>query len=167
MTEHRRKFSPQFKAEAVQMVISTGRPIAEVARDLGIGDGTLGNWVNAWRRENPEPDQPLSPVERARVKELEDEVRRLRMENEFLKSSSLLRAGAAVAERCAVIDTEKANYKIAWMCRLLGVPRSSYYAWRNRAGTATTARRRELSVLVRAASEAGRGAYGCRGWQRS
>src|SRR5215471_11008573 len=85
MPEHRRKFSPQFKAEAVQMVISTGKPIAEVARDLGIHDGTLGNWVNAWRRENPEPDQPLSPVERARVKELEAEVARLRMENEFLK----------------------------------------------------------------------------------
>ena len=77
MPEHRRKFSPQFKAEAVQMVIETGKPIAEVARDLGIHDGTLGNWVNAWRRENPEPDQPLSPVERARVKELEAEVARL------------------------------------------------------------------------------------------
>ena len=88
MPEHRRKFSPQFKAEAVQMVISTGRPIAEVARDLGIGDGTVGNWVNAWRREHPEPDQPLSPVERARVKELEDEVVRLRMENEFLKKAA-------------------------------------------------------------------------------
>ena len=85
MPEHRRKFSPQFKAEAVQMVISTGRPIAEVARDLGVDDGTLGNWVNAWRRDHPEPDQPLSPVERARVKELEEENRRLRMENEFLK----------------------------------------------------------------------------------
>jgi transposase-like protein len=85
MTEHRRKFSPQFRAEAVQMVVSTGKPIAAVARDLGIGDGTLGNWVNAWRRENPEPDQPVSPLERARVKELEDEVARLRMENEFLK----------------------------------------------------------------------------------
>jgi transposase len=84
MPGHRRKFSPQFKA--VQMVISTGKPIAEVARDLGIHDGTLGNWVNAWRREHPEPDQPLSPVERARVKELEDENRRLRMENEFLES---------------------------------------------------------------------------------
>jgi transposase-like protein len=48
MPEHRRKFSPQFKAEAVQMVIETGRPIAEVARDLGIHDGTLGNWVTAW-----------------------------------------------------------------------------------------------------------------------
>jgi transposase len=85
MPEHRRKFSPQFKAEAVQMVIETGKPIAQVARDLGIHDGTLRNWVNAWRRQHPEPDQPLSPVEHARVKELEDEVARLRMENEFLK----------------------------------------------------------------------------------
>ena len=88
MTEHRRRFSPQFKAEAVQMVISTGRPIAEIARDLAIHDGTLGNWVNAWRQENPEPDQPLSPVERARVKELGDEVRRLRMGNEFVKKAA-------------------------------------------------------------------------------
>jgi transposase-like protein len=88
MTEHRRKFSPQFRAEAVQMVIETGKPIAEVARDLGVHDGTLGNWVNAWRRENPVPDQALSPVERARVKELEDENRRLRMENEFLKKAA-------------------------------------------------------------------------------
>ena len=88
MPERRRKFSPQFKAEAVQMVIETGKPIAEVARDLGIHDGTLGNWVNAYRRAHPEPDQPLSPVERVRVEELEDEVRRLRLENEFLKKAA-------------------------------------------------------------------------------
>src|ERR671932_1935315 len=85
MPEQRRRFSPQFKAEAVQMVIETGKPIAEVARDLGIHDGTLGKWVNAWRRAHPDPDEPLTPVERARVTELEDEIRRLRMENEFLK----------------------------------------------------------------------------------
>jgi transposase len=48
----------------------------------------LGNWVNAWRHEHPEPDQPVSPVERARVKELEDDVARLRMENEFLKKAA-------------------------------------------------------------------------------
>jgi len=47
--EQRRRFSPQFKAEAVQMVLETGKPIAEVARELQIHDGTLGNWVNAGR----------------------------------------------------------------------------------------------------------------------
>ena len=61
-----------------------------------------------------------------------------------------------------MIDAEKANYKIAWMCRLLGVPRSSFYAWRNKAETATAARRRELAAQVRRVFEAGRGAYGCR-----
>ena len=61
-----------------------------------------------------------------------------------------------------MIGAEKANYKIAWMCRLLGVPRSSFYAWRNRAESATAARRRELAVQVRRVFEAGRGAYGCR-----
>jgi transposase InsO family protein len=61
-----------------------------------------------------------------------------------------------------VIDAEKANCKIAWMCRLLGVPRSSFYAWRNRAETATAARRRELAAHVRRVFKAGRGAYGCR-----
>lgn len=61
-----------------------------------------------------------------------------------------------------MIDAEKATYKIAWMCRLLGVPRSSFYAWRNRAETATAARRRELGGHVHRVFEAGRGAYGCR-----
>ena len=61
-----------------------------------------------------------------------------------------------------MIDAEKANYKIAWMCALLGVPRSSFYAWRNKAETPTAARRRELAVQVRRVFDAGRGAYGCR-----
>jgi transposase-like protein len=88
MPEHRRQFSPQFKAEAVQMVVESGRPIAQVARDLGIHDGTLGNWVNAWRREHVEPQSGASPTEPARVKEMEEEIRRLRMENEFLKKAA-------------------------------------------------------------------------------
>jgi len=44
--------------------------------------------LNAWRHEHPEPDQAPSPVERARVRELEEENRRLRMENEFLKKAA-------------------------------------------------------------------------------
>jgi transposase-like protein len=88
VAQKRRKFSPQFKAEAVQLVVQTGRPIAEVARELGIHDGTLGNWVNAWRRDNPEPEESLTPTDRVRLAELEDENRRLRLENEFLKKAA-------------------------------------------------------------------------------
>ena len=88
MAERRRRFSPQFKAEAVQLVIETGKPVAEVARDLGVSDGTLGNWVKAWRDANPEREPKLSLVERARMNELEEENRRLRMENEFLKKAA-------------------------------------------------------------------------------
>ncbi len=43
MARHRRRFSPQFKAEAAQVVIVTGRPIAGIARELEAGEGTLGN----------------------------------------------------------------------------------------------------------------------------
>ena len=88
MAQKRRKFSPQFKAEAVQFVLETGRPIAEIARELEVNEGTLGNWVNEWKRENPEPEKTLTPVERARVAEMEDESRRLRLENEFLKKAA-------------------------------------------------------------------------------
>ena len=88
MSERRRKFSSQFKAEAVQLVLETGRPIAEIARELQINEGTLGNWVNTWRRDHPEPEPEMTPVERARVSEMEAEIRRLRMENEFLKKAA-------------------------------------------------------------------------------
>jgi transposase len=88
MSQGRRKFSHQFKAEAVQLVLETGRPIAEITRELEVNEGTLGNWVNTWRRENPEPEPELTPVERAKVKMMEDEIRRLRLENEFLKKAA-------------------------------------------------------------------------------
>ena len=44
--------------------------------------------MNAWRQAHPQPEASDSPVERARVKEMEDEIRRLRMENEFLKKAA-------------------------------------------------------------------------------
>src|SRR5699024_9154806 len=88
-TSPRRKFSAQFKAEAVQMVVQNDRPIAQVAKELQINDGTLGNWVKLYREENPEPEPALKPSDRVRLAELEAEVRELRMENEFLKKAAL------------------------------------------------------------------------------
>jgi transposase-like protein len=42
----KKSFSPEFRDEAVKMVIETSRPIAQLAKELGINEGTLGNWVN-------------------------------------------------------------------------------------------------------------------------
>ncbi len=47
-----------------------------------------------------------------------------------------------------MIDAEKANYPIAWMCSMLHVPRSSFHEWRSRALTATAVNRAELVVFV-------------------
>ena len=49
MPEIRRKYDPDFKAGAVRIVNETRKPIAQVARDLGINEGTLANWVNLAR----------------------------------------------------------------------------------------------------------------------
>jgi transposase len=82
--ERRRKFTPEFKDEAVKMVIETSRPIAEVAREIHVNEGTLGNWVNKYRAEHAEEEPPLTISERARLRELEKDVRELRMKTEFL-----------------------------------------------------------------------------------
>lgn len=88
MSRNRRNFSPEFKDEAVKLVIETSRPVVQIARELGIHEGTLGNWVNAYRREHAGDEPPLSVSERARLRELEREARELRMENEFLKKAA-------------------------------------------------------------------------------
>ncbi len=61
-----------------------------------------------------------------------------------------------------MIDAEKACYPIAWMCRLLAVPRSSFYAWRSQVETASAVRRRQLTALVAQVFTSSRGTYGCR-----
>lgn len=82
-----RKFTPEYREEAVKLVLETGRPIAAVARDLGINEGTLGHWVLKYRDEHP-ASEDLDISERARLKELENENRELRMERDFLKKAA-------------------------------------------------------------------------------
>jgi transposase len=85
LSQKRRKFSPEFKEEAVKAVIETSRPIAQVAKELGIVEGTLGNWVNAYRREHAGDEPPLTVSERIRLREAESELRELRQKVAFLE----------------------------------------------------------------------------------
>jgi transposase-like protein len=93
MPERRRKFTPEFKDEAVKMVLDGSRAIAEVAREIHINEGTLGNWVNKYRVAHADEEPPLSISDRARLRELERENRELRMKTEFL-GKVIMPAGA-------------------------------------------------------------------------
>lgn len=84
----RKKYTPEYKAEAVDLVLGSGRPVAEIARDLGIHEATLGNWVNLAKKNGTITDKPVTADERARLRELEDENRKLRMERDFLKKAA-------------------------------------------------------------------------------
>ena len=88
MPERRRKFSPEFRDEAVKMVEESRCPIAQVARELGINPGTLGNWVATYRKAHAVADEPLAVSERARLRELERENQELRLQAEFLKKAA-------------------------------------------------------------------------------
>lgn len=83
-----RKFSEEFKAEAVRAVIESSRTVADVAREYGIGAETLRNWVNKYRREHAGDEPELAEPERAELARLRKEIRELKMEQEFLKKAA-------------------------------------------------------------------------------
>ena len=83
----RRKFSDEFKRDAVEIVRTSGKSIAEVARELGIYDSSLGNWVKQ-DQVNRGEREGLTSYERQELVELRRENARLRMERELLKRAA-------------------------------------------------------------------------------
>jgi transposase len=98
MAETRRKYEQDFREGAVRLVRETGKPIAQVARELGIHDATLGNWVNAERRRRG-GDGGLGEDERAELVRLRRENAELRMRCDVLKRSMALWVQDAVGGR--------------------------------------------------------------------
>lgn len=83
----RRSFTEEFKRDAVAMVLDDDNRIVDVARRLGVGEGTLGNWVRQERIDRGER-AGLTTSERAELAELRKENARLRMERDLLKRAT-------------------------------------------------------------------------------
>jgi transposase len=86
-----RKYSPEFREEVVKLVIETSRPNTEIAREYGIHDTTLGNWVRDYRAKHGgqvADEEPLTLPERARLRELERKNRELEMKCAFLTKAA-------------------------------------------------------------------------------
>ncbi len=80
----RRRFSEEFKRDAVELLRTSGRPIAQVADELGLYDSTLGNWVRQAEIDDGDREG-LSSQDKARLVALERENAELRMERDLLK----------------------------------------------------------------------------------
>ena len=83
--QKRRRFSPEFKAEAVRLVTATDEPLSKIARDLGVNRASLQAWVEAAR---PQPRQPLTEDERSELQRLRRDIRRVEMERDILKKAT-------------------------------------------------------------------------------
>ena len=81
-------FTPEFREEVAKMVIETSRAIADVAREYGVSETTVGNWVRAYREKHGEAEQPLDLPERARMREMERKIRELEMKCAFLTKAA-------------------------------------------------------------------------------
>ena len=97
MPEIRRKFDQDFKDGAVRIVLVAGRPLAEIAREVGVLEGTLGNWV-AKERAKLKPGG-LSETERAELLRLRKENGELRMQRDVLKRSVVLWVDEAMGRK--------------------------------------------------------------------
>ena len=79
MTKHRKRYSPEFKAEAVRLMQTSDKPVAEIAEDLGVSEQSLYRWARQMRiDEAGDPNGPLTSAERKEIQRLRREVRILR-----------------------------------------------------------------------------------------
>lgn len=83
-----KRYSPEFKEQAARRVVDNSLPIAQVARELGINDTTLGFWVKAYRKKLDGQPLPEDMPQQERIRELERRNRELEMENAFLKKAA-------------------------------------------------------------------------------
>ena len=163
MPRTRPPYPEEFRREAIRLALLGDKPQRQLAKDLGISDVTLRNWLKQERAERGERPGGLSQDER-------EELRRLRDENaqaadgagDPRKGGRLLREGErrAIGEVFSFIAAEKTNYPVAVMCRVFGVNRTGFHNWERRAPSDRALQNAWLTERIKQIHDASRGVYG-------
>jgi transposase len=85
----RTSFNAEQKAEAIKIAKTSGKPVAQIARDLDLAPNTLHNWLKQDQIDaKPDPRGPLTSEERAELTQLRRDLKRVEMERDFLKKAA-------------------------------------------------------------------------------
>lgn len=166
MTRGYAKHEPEFREEIARAIVSSNRPIAQVAREFGLKETTVGGWVKKYRAMHGIAQHLPELPGRARLRNLEQQAHALEVENAFLKDSGVLGPNASTNDKYAFIEAKCASGAalptVQHMCTLLGVSKSGFYDWRNRPKSDAQRRREHLGEKIRVLFDAYGGTYGYR-----
>ncbi|WP_424511413.1 IS3 family transposase [Reinekea marinisedimentorum] len=147
----RKKYSKEFKLDAIALVLEQGYSRSEAARSLDINANMLGRWIKEHQAQDDQAFRGNGKLteEQAEIRKLKEQVRRLEMEKEILK-----KANGLLCQRNEVKYSFIAQHKKTWpvdlMCQLLGVKRHGYYSYmRRRLNQQVDPNRNEKVSLVR------------------
>src|SRR5437763_1132023 len=156
MGQGRRHFTDEFKQEAIALLVSSGRPLSQIASELGICPSMLRNW-GKWKRRagcgvRAAPDTGVGPASRsgpggrelpasARERSAADGARH------FKKSCGHLLGTTEM--RFRLIEDHQGVWPVRVMCDALSVSPSGYYAWRSRPDSLRKIANRDLLADIR------------------
>src|SRR5574343_857025 len=128
----RRKFSKEFKVEAVRLVQDRGVSVSQAARDLDVGETVLRRWIRELTADPVDSFPGLGKMKpgQEEIARLQKEVAKLKMERDILKSRSVLRQGVDV--KFDFIAKHRCTWRMNLLYETLGVSRSGFYAWLSR-----------------------------------
>ncbi|MGY4167597.1 IS3 family transposase [Bradyrhizobium sp. USDA 4529] len=162
----RRSFTEDYKRQAVELVMSSGRSVPSVAKELGLRDSVLRRWVDkvqqeptsaAWRPTTQAT--PMSADQAAEIARLRQENERLRMERDISKKVDRdLCRNPDMSFRFT--EDHRNMYPVRLMCEVLEVSPAGYYAWRTRPVSERTQANATLLAEVRQVYQDSGGRYG-------
>ena len=132
----RRRFTREFKVEAVKLVRERGVAVKQAARDLDVHENVLRKWVKDFASDPPHafPGKGQMKPDQLEIERLRREVQKLKAERDIQKSRGLLREG--IDMKFGFIAKHRGILPIEWLCGPLGVSRAGSMARGNRGSTA-------------------------------